>query len=51
MYEQQVKAGVPLGEGYYLRRFPVWFGFRGNNAITLSGGKGCGACGPCPRQL
>ena len=45
MYEQQVKAGVPLGEGYYLRRFPVWFGFRGNNAITLSGGKAAARAG------
>lgn len=45
MYEQQVKAGIPLGKGYYLRRFPVWFGFRGNNAITLSGGKAAAQAG------
>lgn len=38
-YEKQVKEGICLGSGYYLRRFPVWFAFRGNNAVTLSAGK------------
>jgi hypothetical protein len=30
---------VPLGRGYYLRRFPVWFNFRGNSSILLSEAK------------
>lgn len=35
-FAAQVRAGVPLGKGYYLRRFPVWFSFRGNNNVLLS---------------
>lgn len=45
MYDRQVREGVPLGKGYYLRRFPVWFAFRGNNAITLAGGKAAAQAG------
>ena len=45
MYERQVKEGVALGKGYYLRRFPVWFAFRGNNAIALAGGKAAAQAG------
>ncbi len=37
-YLTQVKNGVELGEGYYLRRFPVWFSYRGNSGLVLSGG-------------
>lgn len=35
-FKQQVHQGVPLGKGYYLRRFPVWFSFRGNLNVLLS---------------
>ena len=35
-YRAQVHAGIPLGKGYYLRRFPVWFSFRGNCNVMLS---------------
>ena len=35
-FKEQVHAGVPLGKGWYLRRFPVWFSFRGNNNVLLS---------------
>ena len=38
-YLEQVHNGVPLGGGYYLRRFPVWFNFRGNSSILLSEAK------------
>ncbi len=38
-YLEQVRNGVPLGGGYYLRRFPVWFNFRGNSSILLSEAK------------
>lgn len=35
-FKEQVHAGIPLGKGWYLRRFPVWFSFRGNNNVLLS---------------
>lgn len=35
-FVSQVHAGIPLGKGYYLRRFPVWFSFRGNCNVMLS---------------
>ena len=38
-YLEQVRNGVPLGRGYYLRRFPVWFNFRGNSSVLLSEAK------------
>lgn len=36
VFQEQVRHGIPLGEGYYLRRFPVWFAFRGNSGTVLS---------------
>lgn len=38
-YIQEVRRGVPLGGEYYLRRFPVWFDFRGNSSVLLSEAK------------
>ncbi len=38
-YLEQVHRGIPLGGEYYLRRFPVWFDFRGNSSILLSQAK------------
>lgn len=35
-YLEQVKKGKRLGEGLYLRQFPVWFSFRGNIGVQLS---------------
>lgn len=35
-FKQQVHQGISLGKGYYLRRFPVWFSFRGNLNVLLS---------------
>ena len=32
----QIRAGVSIGGGLYVKQFPVWFSFRGNNAILLS---------------
>ena len=32
----QIRAGIPIGDDLYIRQFPVWFSFRGNNAILLS---------------
>lgn len=37
-YKDQLKQGIPLEEGYYIRNFPVWFSFRGNAAIHLAMG-------------
>ena len=38
-YLEEVRRGVPLGGEYYLRRFPVWFDFRGNSSVLLSEAK------------
>jgi Glycosyl hydrolase family 9/Cellulase N-terminal ig-like domain len=42
-YLEQVQRGVPLAEGTYLRRFPVWFDFRGNDSVLLSQAKALSA--------
>ncbi|RXZ79957.1 endoglucanase [Paenibacillaceae bacterium] len=44
-YVHQLEQGVKLNSTFYLRRFPVWFSFRGNNAIILSTGKAASAAG------
>ena len=38
-YAEQVRAGTPMGEGWYLRTFPVWFQRRGNYGVLLSQAK------------
>ena len=38
-YRAQVVEGMPMGDGYYLRAFPVWFARRGNYGILLSQAK------------
>ncbi|HEU4628891.1 MAG TPA: glycoside hydrolase family 9 protein [Gemmatimonadaceae bacterium] len=35
-YAAQVRAGLPMGDGWYLRAFPVWFARRGNYGVLLS---------------
>jgi hypothetical protein len=44
-YVNQLEHGVKLNDSYYLRRFPVWFSFRGNNAVILSTGKAASLAG------
>lgn len=39
-YREQVLGGMPMGEGYYLKAFPVWFARRGNYGVLLSQAKG-----------
>jgi hypothetical protein len=39
-FAEQVRNGVRLHEGIYLRRFPVWFDFRGHYGVLLSQTKG-----------
>ena len=46
-YKAQLAAGRDLGGGYALRNFPVWFSFRGNNAVLLSAGKAASLLGFC----
>lgn len=40
MFESQVKQGLHLGGDFYLRRYPVWFQFRGKSSVLLSEAKG-----------
>jgi hypothetical protein len=39
MFVAEVKEGLPLGGDAYLRRYPVWFQFRGNSSVLLSEAK------------
>jgi len=42
-FRDQVLQGMPLGDGYYLRAFPVWFARRGNFGVLLSQAKALSA--------
>ncbi|HYP08123.1 MAG TPA: glycoside hydrolase family 9 protein [Bryobacteraceae bacterium] len=42
-YRKQVLQGMPIGNGYHLRNFPVWFTRRGNYGILLSQAKALSA--------
>ncbi len=42
-YRAQVQSGMPLGGGWYLRAFPVWFARRGNYGVLLSQAKALSA--------
>ncbi|MBR6813079.1 MAG: glycoside hydrolase family 9 protein, partial [Tidjanibacter sp.] len=44
-FVEQLKNGFQIDERHYLRMFPVWYSFRGNNAIILSTGKGAAVLG------
>lgn len=44
-YALQLKQGVDLGGGWFLKQFPVWFSFRGNNAVLLSQAKAAAVLG------
>ena len=39
----EVKQGLPLDGDTYLRRYPVWFQFRGNSSVLLSQAKALSA--------
>ncbi|MEN8192126.1 MAG: glycoside hydrolase family 9 protein [Bacteroidota bacterium] len=39
-YKEQVKSGLPLGKGNYLRTFPVWYSHRGSAGIQMAQAKG-----------
>ena len=42
-YAEQVRAGTPMGSGWFLRTFPVWFSRRGNYGVLLSQAKALSA--------
>jgi glycosyl hydrolase family 9/cellulase-like Ig domain-containing protein len=42
-YRAQAQTGMPMGDGWYLRAFPVWFARRGNFGILLSQAKALAA--------
>ncbi|MGC1452290.1 MAG: glycoside hydrolase family 9 protein [Candidatus Sulfotelmatobacter sp.] len=50
-YIEQVHRGVRLGDDSYLRRFPVWFDFRGNSSVLLSQAKALSAAAKLRRDL
>ena len=42
-FQKQLDCAVRIGPHSYVRRFPVWFSFRGNTAVQLSAGKAVSA--------
>jgi hypothetical protein len=44
-FKAQIENGCKLDQEHYLRIFPVWFSFKGNNAVILSTGKAAALCG------
>jgi hypothetical protein len=44
-FREQVLNGMPMGQGWYLRTFPVWFARKGNFGILLSQAKALSAAG------
>lgn len=44
VYAAQLASGEKLDEENYLRRFPVWYSFRGNTVVSLSTGKAAAIC-------
>lgn len=50
-YVEEVRKGVALGEDAYLRRFPVWFDFRGNSGVLLSQAKALSAAAQLRHDL
>ncbi|MGX7011639.1 glycoside hydrolase family 9 protein [Lactococcus cremoris] len=44
-FQEQLVAGEQIAENYYIKRFPVWFSFRGNSAVLLSMGESAALLG------
>lgn len=44
-FSTQLAGGIPVGDGWTLKRFPVWFNvFNGNTAVHLDMGKSAAIC-------
>ena len=44
-WQEALENGIKLdNDGHYLRAFPVWFSFKGNNAVHLAQGKAAALC-------
>ena len=43
-YSEMMQNAVQLDEQHYLRKFPVWFSFKGNTACSLADGKSAAIC-------
>ena len=45
-FDKQLRKGIEIGDGYYIKRFPIWFNiFSGNSAVMLSTGKAAALAG------
>ncbi len=44
-YVEQLKNGFQIDDTHFLRIFPVWYSFRGNNGVLLASGKGAAVLG------
>ncbi|KRL85820.1 hypothetical protein FC50_GL001212 [Lacticaseibacillus pantheris DSM 15945 = JCM 12539 = NBRC 106106] len=44
-YGKQLQKGIKIADHLYVKRFPVWFSFRGNNGILLSTALGAATLG------
>ncbi|MEK7475742.1 MAG: glycoside hydrolase family 9 protein [Candidatus Coatesbacteria bacterium] len=44
-FRAQVRNGIPLGKGHYLRRFPVWTNYRGHFGVLLPQAQALAAAG------
>lgn len=44
-YSIQLQKGEKVANGFYIKKFPVWFSFRGNNGVILSAAKSAGILG------
>ena len=44
-YGQQLQNGIKVADHLYVKRFPVWFSFRGNNGVLLSTALGAATLG------
>lgn len=44
-FEEQRRQGVDVGDGYFIKRFPIWFNiYNGNLAVHTSMGKAAAIC-------
>lgn len=50
-FEAQKNQGLDMGNGYFVKRFPVWFNiYNGNLAVHTSMGKSAAICAKCLRD-